>query len=69
MSEHAPWCWICQAHHEPVNLSARFSEDNVGHWRGLLEEIRRYIRRTPVGRRRSAMRTEYRRRTRTRSRR
>jgi hypothetical protein len=65
MSEHAPWCWICQAHHEPVNLSARVESAGFA---GLLEEIRRYIRETPVSRRRSAMRTKYRRRTRTRTR-
>lgn len=66
MSEHAPWCVLCQTHHEPVNLSARF---DGGGFAGLLEEIRRYIRETPANRRRAAMRTEYRRRTRTRSRR
>lgn len=63
MSEH--WCWVCQTHHEPVNLSARVD----GSFAGLLEEIRRFIRETPVNRRRSAMRAEYHRRTRTRSRR
>jgi len=61
------WCWLCQAHHEPVNLSARL--DPSDGFAGLLEEIRRYIRQAPVNRRRSAMRAEYRRRTRTRSRR
>lgn len=65
MSEHAPWCVLCQAHHEPVNLSARVG----GGWAGLLDELRRYLRQAPVNRRRSAMRAEYRRRTRTRSRR
>lgn len=62
MSGH--WCWLCQTHHEPVNLSARVGDG----FAGLLEEIRRFIRETPANRRRSAMRTEYRRRTRTRTR-
>lgn len=64
MSEHAPWCWICQKHHEPVNLSARIG----GSWQGLLDELRRITRASPASRRRAAMRTEYHRRTRTRTR-
>jgi hypothetical protein len=60
-----PWCVICQDRHPRVNLSANW---DVGGWAGLLAELRSFIRAAPVTRRRSAMRTDYRRRNRTRTR-